>query len=119
MVEYMSDKLGEEFDAHISGIQAFGIYCEIDENHCEGLVPMRDLDDDYYEFDEKNYCLVGRRRHHKYQLGDPIRIQVANANLERKQLDFTLADDQEDKTPTRTPMNTKSGRQTKARRRRR
>ena len=59
------------------------------------MIPMRDLDDDYYEFDEKNYCLVGRRRHHIYQLGDPIRIKVARANLERKQLDFTLADDVE------------------------
>ena len=92
MVEFMGDKLGEEFDAHISGIQSYGIYCEIDENHCEGLVPMHDLDDDYYEFDEKNYCLVGRRRHHKYQLGDAIRIKVAHANIEKRQLDFTLAD---------------------------
>lgn len=91
MVEFMSDKLGETYDAHISGIQSYGIYCEIDENHCEGLVPMRDLDDDYYDFDEKNYCLVGRRRHHKYQLGDPIHIRVARTNLEKKQLDFTLA----------------------------
>ncbi|ALO47712.1 ribonuclease R [Hoylesella enoeca] len=92
MVEFMSDKLGEEFDAHISGIQAFGIYCEIDENHCEGLVPMRDLDDDYYEFDEKNYCLVGRRHHHRYQLGDAVRIKVAQANLEKRQLDFVLVE---------------------------
>ena len=93
MVEFMGDKLGETYDAHISGIQSYGIYCEIDENHCEGMVPMRDLDDDYYDFDEKNYCLVGRRHHHRYQLGDPIRIQVARANLEKRQLDFTLADE--------------------------
>ena len=53
---------------------------------------MRDLDDDYYDFDERNYCLVGRRHHHKYQLGDAIRIQVASAKLEKKQLDFTLAE---------------------------
>ena len=92
MVEFMGDKIGEEYDAHISGIQSYGIYCEIDENHCEGMVPMRDLDDDYYDFDEKNYCLVGRRRHHKYQLGDPIRIKVARANLEKRQLDFTIAE---------------------------
>ena len=50
----------------------------------------RDVDDDYYDFDERNYCLVGRRRHHRYQLGDPIRIKVARANLEKKQLDFTI-----------------------------
>ena len=93
MVEFMADKVGETFDAHISGIQSYGIYCEVDENHCEGMVPMRDLDDDYYEFDEKNYCLVGRRHHHKYQLGDPIRIKVARANIEKRQLDFALADD--------------------------
>ena len=92
MVEFMADKVGEEYDAHISGIQSYGIYCEIDDNHCEGMVPMRDLDDDYYDFDEKNYCLVGRRHHHKYQLGDPIRIKVARANLEKRQLDFALAE---------------------------
>ena len=92
MVEFMGEFVGEEFDAHISGIQSYGIYCEIDENHCEGMVQMRDLDDDYYDFDEKNYCLVGRRHHHKYQLGDPIRIKVARANVEKRQLDFVLAD---------------------------
>ncbi len=92
MVEFMGEHVGEEFDAHVSGIQSYGIYCEIDENHCEGMVLMRDLNDDYYDFDEKNYCLVGRRHHHKYQLGDPIRIKVAQANMEKRQLDFTLAD---------------------------
>ena len=92
MVEFMADKVGQEFDAHISGVQSYGIYCEIDENHCEGLVGMRDLDGDYYEFDEKNYQLVGRRHHRKYQLGDAIRIKVARANLERRQLDFVLAE---------------------------
>ena len=93
MVEFMEDKIGESYDAHISGIQSYGIYCEIDENHCEGMVPMRDLDDDYYDFDERNYCLIGRRHHHKYQLGDPIRIKVARANLEKRQLDFALDED--------------------------
>lgn len=92
MVEFMEDKIGNEYDAHISGIQSYGIYCEIDENHCEGMVPMRDLDDDYYDFDERNYCLIGRRHHNKYQLGDPVRIKVARANLEKRQLDFTLTD---------------------------
>ena len=92
MVEFMADKIGNVYEAHISGIQSYGIYCEIDENHCEGMVPMRDLDDDYYDFDERNYCLVGRRRHHKYQLGDPITIKVARANIEKRQLDFVLAE---------------------------
>ncbi len=92
MVEFMGDKIGQEFDAHISGIQSYGLYCEIDENHCEGLIGMHDLDGDYYEFDERRYCLVGRRTHRKYLLGDPIRIRVARADLERRQLDFELAD---------------------------
>ena len=92
MVEFMGDKLGQEFDAHISGITSYGIYAEIDENHCEGMVPMRDLNDDYYDFDERNFCLKGRRHHHKYQLGDPVRIKVARADLEKRQLDFVLAD---------------------------
>ena len=93
MVEFMGDKLGEEFDAHISGITSYGIYATIDENHCEGMIPMRDIADDYYDFDEKNFCLIGRRHHNKYQLGDAIRIKVAQANLEKKQLDFALAGD--------------------------
>ena len=92
MVEFMSQYIGEEFDAHISGITSYGIYAEIDENHCEGMIPIRDLSDDYYEFDERNFCLVGRRRHNRYQLGDAIRIQVAKANLEKKQLDFTICE---------------------------
>ncbi len=90
MVEFMADKVGMEFDAHISGVQSYGIYCEIDENHCEGLVGMHDLDGDYYEFDEKNYQLIGRRHHRKYQLGDEVRIKVARANVEKRQLDFVL-----------------------------
>ena len=91
MVEFMEQHVGEVFDAHISGIQSYGIYCEIDENHCEGLIHLRDLDNDYYEFDEKNYQLVGRRHHRRYQLGDPIRIQVDYADLEKKQLGFIPA----------------------------
>lgn len=90
MVEFMADKIGNIYDAHISGITSYGIYCEIDENHCEGMVPLHDLDDDYYDFDERNYCLVGRHHRHKYQLGDPIRIVVAKANVEKRQLDFSL-----------------------------
>ena len=92
MVEFMADKVGETYDAHISGITSYGIYAEIDENHCEGMIPMRDLGDDYYDFDERNFCLVGRRHPHKYQLGDAIRIQVARSDLEKKQLDFTVAE---------------------------
>ena len=92
MVEFMADKISNTYDAHISGLTSYGVYAQIDENHCEGMIPIRDLGDDYYDFDEKNFVIYGRRHHTKYQLGDPIRIQVARANLERKQLDFTLAD---------------------------
>jgi len=92
MVEFMADKIGLEYPAHISGITSYGVFCEIDENHCEGMVSIRDLDDDYYEFDERNYCLVGRRRHNQYQLGDPIKIKVAAADVEKRKLDFVLAE---------------------------
>lgn len=91
-VEFMSRHLGEEFDGVISGVTEWGIYVEIVENKCEGMVPIRDLDDDYYNFDEKNYCLVGRRYQRRFQLGDEVRVQVARANLDKKQLDFTLCD---------------------------
>ena len=90
-VEFMSEHIGEVYDGTISGITEWGIYVEINENKCEGMVPMRDLGEDYYDFDEKNYCLIGRKRHKRFSLGDPVRIKVARANLEKKQLDFTIA----------------------------
>ena len=89
-VEFMSERLGQTFTGTISGVTEFGLYVEIDENKCEGMVPLRDLDDDYYMFDEKNYCLRGRRSHHSYNLGDSVKVQVARADLYRKQLDFKL-----------------------------
>jgi ribonuclease R len=92
-VEYMADRLGEVYDGIISGLTEWGVYVEINENKCEGMIPIRDLDDDYYEFDEKNYCLRGRGKHRIYSLGDAVKIQVARANLERKQLDFKLIED--------------------------
>ena len=90
-VEFMSDRLGQVFDGVISGVTEWGIYVELIENKCEGMIPIRDLDDDYYTFDDKNYCLVGRRFHKRYQLGDEITVKVAKANLDKKQLDFVLA----------------------------
>ena len=88
--EYMRDHLGETFQGTISGVTEFGLYVEVNDNKCEGFVPLRDLQDDYYEFDEKNFCLRGRRRGNKYNLGDQVKIQVANADLYRKQLDYKL-----------------------------
>ena len=90
-VEFMQEHLGQVYDGVISGVTEWGLYVELNENKCEGMIPIRDLDDDYYEYDEKNYCLRGRRKKHVYSLGDAITIKVARANLEKKQLDFALA----------------------------
>ena len=89
-VEFMSERVGQTYDGVISGVTEWGLYVELNENKCEGMIPMRDLDDDYYEFDEKNYCLRGRRKNHTYSRGDAITVKVARANLEKKQLDFAL-----------------------------
>ncbi len=89
-VEFMADRLGMEFDGTVSGVTEFGLYVEVDESKCEGMVPLRDLADDYYEFDEKNYRLVGRRCHRSYSIGDKVKIKVARANLDRRFLDFAL-----------------------------
>lgn len=92
-VEYMQQKMGEIFSGVISGVTEWGFYVELDENMCEGLVPVRDLNDDFYELDDKNYCLIGRSHHTKYTLGDRVKVQVARADLDRKQLDFALISD--------------------------
>ncbi len=91
-VEFMADKIGQVFDGVISGVTEWGIYVEIKENKCEGMIPIRELDDDFYELDEKNYRLIGRRTKREYRLGQELQISVARANLERKQLDFVLAE---------------------------
>jgi len=104
-VEFMADKIGQQFKGVISGVKEWGIYVEIDENKCEGMVPLFELTDDFYEFDEKNYCIIGRRTHKKYQLGDVIEVEIARANLEKKQLDFRIVGEelppQRIKTPAR------------------
>ena len=89
-VEFMSDHLGETFVGKISGMNEFGLYVEVEENLCEGMVPLHSLQDDYYEFDEQNYCLRGRRKHGLYSIGDKVKVRVVSANLERRQLDFEL-----------------------------
>ena len=90
-VEFMSDKVGKVYDGVISGVTDWGLYVEINENKCEGMIPIRELDDDFYELDEKNYRLIGRHTGREYRLGQQISIIVARANLERKQLDFMPA----------------------------
>jgi ribonuclease R len=88
-VEFMKDKIGEVFPGVISGITDWGLYVEL-ENKCEGMVPMRELDDDFYVFDEKNYCLVGNHTKKTYQLGESVRVEIMRADLAKKQLDFKL-----------------------------
>jgi ribonuclease R len=90
-VEFMSDKIGLIFDGVISGVTEWGFFVELIETKCEGLVSMRELTDDFYEFDDKNYCISGRRKGRKYQLGDAVKVEVYRANLPKKQLDFKLA----------------------------
>lgn len=92
-VEYMQSHIGETFTGIISGVTEWGLYVELNDNLCEGLVPMRDLADDFYDFDEKNHCLIGRKHNHRYRLGDNVDIKVARADLEKKQLDFVILDD--------------------------
>lgn len=89
-VEFMKGHVGEQFEGIISGITEWGMYVEIEENKIEGMVALRDLDDDFYMFDEENYCLIGHYNKKTFQLGDKVKIEIARANLERKQLDFNL-----------------------------
>lgn len=120
-VEYMADHMGEVYEGVISGVTEWGLFVEINDNKCEGLVPVRDLADDYYDFDESNYCLVGRRRGVRYRLGDAIRVKVARAALDKKQLDFVLVDekgnpmsaDNQSRQTVETPSKKRSNRQEK------
>jgi ribonuclease R len=89
-VEFLSDKIGEEFDGVISGVTEWGLYVELTGCKCEGMVPMRDLTDDFYDYDEDNFRLVGKKTGNQFQLGDEIRVEVARANLARRQIDFML-----------------------------
>ncbi|MCT4647822.1 MAG: ribonuclease R [Carboxylicivirga sp.] len=97
-VEFMKDHIGQSFDGVISGVTEWGLYVEIIENKCEGMIPIRDLDDDFYHFDEENYCLVGRKYNRTYQLGQALKIVIASANLEKKQLDFALSEEETNST---------------------
>jgi ribonuclease R len=90
-VEFMSDKTGQVFEGVISGVTEWGIYVEIIENQCEGMISVRDLADDYYEYDEENYCLRGRTTGKLYTLGDRVKVEVVKADLQKKQLDYRFA----------------------------
>ncbi|HPS27280.1 MAG TPA: S1 RNA-binding domain-containing protein, partial [Bacteroidales bacterium] len=88
--EYMADKVGQIFDGHITGVSKWGIYVEIIENKCEGMVSIRDMEDDAYFIDEDNYTVIGRYSNKKYRLGDKVKIKVKKILLARKQIDFVF-----------------------------
>ena len=92
LVEFMQDKIGQEFDAHVSGVTEWGMYAEIEPTKVEGMIPLRTIKSDYFEFDEKNFRLVGRRTRKIYTLGDPVRIRVKATSLEQKLLDYELVE---------------------------
>jgi len=90
LVEFMQDKVGQEYEGAVSGVTEWGMYVEIDETHIEGMVPLREIKSDFFDFDEEHYRLVGRRSHQIYRLGDRVKIRVKNANLEQRLLDYEL-----------------------------
>jgi ribonuclease R len=89
-VEFLEDKLGQQFEGIISGISEWGFYVELVDNHCEGMVAMRDMDDDFYEYDEKNYCMIGAQTRKKFTIGQKVTIEIARTNLAKRQMDFKL-----------------------------
>jgi len=88
--EYLEDNVGNTFTGIISGVTEWGMYVEIIENKCEGMIRLRDITDDFYVLDEKNYCIVGQRKHKKYQLGDEVQVRVKKVDLSKRQIDFSL-----------------------------
>ena len=91
IVEFMTEKIGEEFDAVISGVSERGLFVELKETRAEGMVSVRTLGDDYYVYDEKHYRIVGERTKVQYALGDPIRVKLTDARILERELDFSLA----------------------------
>jgi ribonuclease R len=88
--EYLQDNVGKEFEGIISGVTEWGMYVELVENKCEGMIRLRDINDDFYVLDEKNYCIIGQRKKRKYQLGDKVTIKVKKVDLTKRQIDFSL-----------------------------
>ena len=91
--EYLENNIGTEYKGIISGVTEWGMYVEIEENKCEGMIRLRDISDDFYVLDEKNYCIIGQRKKKKYQLGDEVMIRVKKVDLAKRQIDFTLIPD--------------------------
>lgn len=90
MVEFMKERIGQEYEGHISGLSEWGLYVELDENHIEGMCFLRDIEDDYYQFDRERYEIHGHRSGRRLTLGDPVRIRVRRADLQKRQLDFEV-----------------------------
>lgn len=88
--EYLEDQIGGEFKGIISGVTEWGMYVELEENKCEGMVRLRDITDDFYSLDEKNYLIIGQRKKKKYQLGDEVKVRVKKVDLDKRQIDFKL-----------------------------
>jgi len=91
--EFMQDKLGSIHDAVITGVTERGLYVEIIETKIEGMIAMRDLDDDFYVFDEDNYCIIGERKKKRFQLGDNIKVQLVKVNMQSRTIDFVPAEE--------------------------
>ena len=91
--EFLQNNVGMKYIGIISGLTEWGMYVEIIENKCEGMIRLRDLNDDFYVLDEKNYCIIGQRRKKKYQLGDEVTIIVKKVDLAKRQIDFSLVRD--------------------------
>lgn len=88
--EFLQDQIGIEYTGIVSGVTEWGMYVEIEENKCEGMVRLRDITDDFYTLDEKNFAIIGQRKKKVYQLGDEVQIKVKKVDLEKRQIDFTL-----------------------------
>ena len=89
-LEFLKDKIGKQYEGFISGVSEWGFYVEIIENKCEGMVPMRELDDDFYELDKKNYCISGKRTNKRFTIGDKVKIEIVRISMQKKQMDFRL-----------------------------
>jgi ribonuclease R len=95
-VLYMQKSIGQEFKGVVSGVTEWGIYVELEENKCEGMIKLRDFNDDFYQFDQKNYRVIGNNSGRVINLGDELTIRVKHADLVRRQLDFELVEEEED-----------------------
>lgn len=115
LVEFMQDKVGFEFEGHISGLTEWGMYVEIEPTKIEGMVALRDIRSDYFEFDQDHYRIVGKRSRTVYNLGDPVRIKVQKANLDQKLLDYELVETGNEERLENKPEGNKSARKEKVR----